>query len=79
MMFNFGKVRTFNSKSYNLDLVKEKDEFEFLRNTLRSFIESGDVRNMLVLTSENHKANIHIATKNRTLIKLLLRFGFEEA
>ena len=75
----FGKkLRGFNSESYNLDLVKENDEYEFLLNTLGSFHDTGVITNLCTLKAKN-KANIHVETKDKTLIKWLIKFGFEEA
>lgn len=80
MMITFWrKAREFNSRSYDLDLVKDDDEFRFLRKTLNSFIESGIVLDSIALISETNKANLHVATNNKTLIKWLKKFGFEEA
>ena len=79
MKFNFNKTRQFNSKSYNTEMVKEFDEFYFLKRVLNSFREEGVITKMIVLTSENGMANIHVETRDKTLIKWLLKFGFEEA
>lgn len=71
------KVRQFNSISYDLDFVIQNDEFNFLLNTLGSFHDLEVLKLMTVKTG--HKANIHVETNDKTLIKWLLKFGFEEA
>ena len=71
------KVREFNSISYDLDFVIQNDEFNFLLNTLGSFHDL-KVLNLMTFKAGN-KANIHVETNDKTLIKWLLKFGFEEA
>ena len=74
----FKKVRTFNSRTYDVELVKDKDEFEFLMNTIGSLAQVIDIKEFATVRSIN-KINIHIETSDKTLIKYLLKFGFEEA
>ena len=72
------RTRQFNSNSYDLDLVKDNDEFNFLLNTLGSFQDTEIIKE-LASVKAGHKVNIHVETNNKTLIKWLLKFGFEEA
>lgn len=78
MKFSFRKIRQFNSRSYNLDLVKDSDEFYFLVSTLTSFYDTNIIKDLKTVNVKNI-ANIHVETNNKTLIKWLIKFGFEEA
>ena len=72
------RIRQFNSNSYDLDLVKDADEYNFLFNTLGSFHDNEVITDLCTLRA-GHKVNIHVETKDKTLIKWLIKFGFEEA
>ena len=81
MKFNFRRVKQFNSRNYDLTLVKDKDEYDFLIDVLYSFIYSKNIVDAVysIKTEDGAKVNIHVETNNKTLIKWLLKFGFEKA
>lgn len=75
----FGKkYRCFNSRTYDVDLVRDADEFEFLMNTVGSFQpDVADIKEFATVRTKN-KVNIHVVTSDKTLIKWLIKFGFKE-
>lgn len=77
-MFGKKKYRVFNSRIYDVEAVRDRDEFEFLMNTLGSLYDVTDTDEFATARSKN-KVTIHISTKDKTLIKWLLKFGFNEA
>ncbi len=74
----FKKVRTYNSRSFDLTKPEDIDEFGYILRTLKTFDFTGI--EFLTVYSVTAKANIHVDIKsNLTLETWLVRMGFEEA
>ena len=79
MFEKFKKTHQYNSRNYDVSLVADAREFEFILDVLKTF----DFVVMPAMTVEaigTTKKNIHVELKtNKTLETWLIRMGFTEA
>lgn len=75
----FKRTKVYNSRSFDLNMVKDADEFRTILSTLVTFDFAG-VEFKQLYCPESNKANFHVELpSNKTLETWLIRVGFEEA
>ena len=73
------KTHQYNSRIYDVALVQDAKEFEFILDVLKTF-DFVEVPVMTVSSVGTTRKNIHVDLKtNRTLETWLIRMGFIEA
>ena len=79
MFEKFKRTHQYNSRNYDVSLVADAREFEFIIDVLKTF-DFVVIPVMTVESVNTTKKNIHVELKiNRTLETWLIRMGFEEA
>ena len=77
-MFGRKKVRSYNSKNYDLSNTRDFEEFYSMVDTLNDFDFAVD-RMIILYTSDYQKANLHVETKEKMLEIWLIKHQFVEA
>lgn len=77
-MFGKKKVRSYNSKNYDLSNTNDFEEFYNLVDILNDFDFAID-RMIILYTGDYQKANLHVETKEKMLEIWLIKHLFQEA
>ena len=77
-MFGKKKVRSYNSKNYDLSNTNDFEEFYGLVDTLNDF-DFAITRMIILYTGDYQKANLHVETDQEMMEIWLVKHQFQEA